>query len=117
MLASKKNMNQTLSSSSTPVFFTLGLLIFDGIHFGLFFGAATTSVHPLYMWIFFVPLSLNLNSTGFDFVPLLRLAAFKAAWRGWCPVNTPASFPFFSLNTKFLISAIISSYPDNVLLS
>jgi len=32
--------------------------------------------------IFFVPLSLNLNSTGFDFVPLLRLAAFNAAWRG-----------------------------------
>ena len=32
-------------------------------------------------------------------------------------IITRFSFPFFSLNTKFLISAIFISYPDNDLLS
>ena len=96
-------VNYIYSIVSIFSFLTKGLLIFSGIQLGLFFGASTICFHALKTCTFFVPRSLRRMISGFDFVPLPRFAAFKAACRGCFPVKIPCSLPSLSRKTKFLM--------------
>jgi len=98
--------NYIYSIFSIFSFLTKGLLIFSGIHAGLFSGALTCCFHALKMCTFFVPRSLSRIISGLDLVPSPRFAAFRAACRGCFPVKTPCSLPSSSRKTKFLMSGI-----------